>query len=300
MMTTKSIFGTSGLFTIVLAFGCSGQSVNDVGDINSSGGASSGALNSGGAPTASAGSNSTISAGAPNAVGGTTGCVSAGPELPPDSGILPASAAPLVGTWLGYVENFKFGDQTDKISITFGSCPSGSTVVFGDSEAPPAATDAEQLYPPNASENPLYPSPQWRPYPGVLHTLLNATFSNDRLQFDVAPEQVFASWCELQRSYEVATSPGTFWCLPNWGSGMDATGCFQPDPATNQRVPRACSQLDNCLFNTNRCSCTAQACSANLEPSIHFDLNVNLSSSKADGSVAGFSDGTRNVHFTKQ
>jgi hypothetical protein len=127
---------------------------------------------------------------------------------------------------------------------------------------------------------------------------MKASLDGQRLQFDIAPTEVWKAWCELQTPILDEANPGMIYnCVHNWGFSFGSK-CSQMDPNTHQEVPIDCGKLALCMAGGGVCGCTAQGCTASLEPSVHFDMVVAVP--KADGSVAGLDSSVHNVHLAKR
>ncbi len=320
----------SAFLSVLCALGCSGKSLNDAGDVNTQttgGGDSGGAHAAAGASAANAagrtgagsiGGNTSAGGSGNTASGGSGGSISqagsggsisrAGSGGSTSSGGssggpgTAGASATIVGTWRGYIENYKTSDLTDSVELRISQGSLAGQVIFGEAMAPPPASDPQADYPPPSDANlagPSYVGPQ----AGFVYTLVNPSFVGARLQFDVAPGELYQSWCALQTPYKDDFNAGDYYnCLPNWGSigsgGPGGTGsCSQMNPVTMVRVPRDCGQLRLCTPG-GACVCTATSCTANLAAPTHFDLAIALP--KADGSVVGLDGTTHNVHLTKQ
>jgi hypothetical protein len=204
-------------------------------------------------------------------------------------------AVEISGTWTGYVESYTFSDQSD--AVTLNLSVAGSTVTgqatFGMSAAPPAPTDPSVGYPPGLSLDPGGAGALSGPYPGFAFTIQNGTFSGDRLQFATSTTELWSAWCAAQTPIADEVNAGNYSCVHNWGITGGAT-CSQTDPMTQQIIPVDCTKYVLCQ---QVCACTAQACSAGSDQSVHFDLNIQLP--RADGSATGLDSNVHNVHLTK-
>jgi hypothetical protein len=267
-----------GIVAAVLA-GCGGSTASSP-DQGAAGSGGSGSMGSGGNQAMAGGGNATPDA-------------SDGPGDAPSMG--------LVGTWKGYVENFKFKDDTDAVLLVITSEAGAGHITFGNSPAPPPATDPNVGYPPDVkSAGPGGMPPFTGPYAGFAFTLVDPTYANDRLQFTIAVNELYAHWCELQTPIlDEANAGGMYFCAHNWGfRGGGPTACSQPDPSTMMDVPIDCEKLRLCQPG-GACACTAQSCTVSLFYAVlHFDMTV--AGSKANGSAQGLDQELHNVHFTKQ
>ena len=295
------------VFSVLCALGCSGKSVNAVGDLNTATGSSGGAggtSTAAGAPpagtagdSAGGGSASGSDGGATSAAGGSAGSSSAAGSSAAGAS---AAGAPsgIDGTWRGYVENYKNSDLTDTVEVRIFQDGLVGQIVFGEVMAPPPATDPQADYPPPSDANMGGPGYTSGPDAGFVFTLMNPSFNGTRLQFDIAPNELYQSWCALQTPYKDDFNAGdNYNCLPNWGSVSDGTNCWQPEPKTMEMVARSCAQIRLCT-QSSTCACTPTSCTATLATSVHFDLMVAVP--KADGSVVGLDSNVHNVHLMKQ
>jgi hypothetical protein len=205
----------------------------------------------------------------------------------------------LSGSWSGYVENFAFNDQSDAVTLTFRNAPPGGQVVFGDSPPLAPPSDPNVGYPGGLQLEPMHPSTS-APYPGFAFTLMKTSLDGQRLQFDIAPTELWTTWCQLQTPIlDEVNADMSYGCVHNWATSFGGPqGCSQTDPATRQQVPIDCGKLALCQFGSGVCGCTAQGCAVTLVTSVHFDLV--MAAAKADGSVKGLDGSLHNVHLTKR
>ncbi len=196
------------------------------------------------------------------------------------------------GTWVGYIETYKFPSGSDKLAMTLKGMPDGTvvgTMVFGEKPAPPPPTDPERGYPPgfDVSAPPLFFGE------GFVHTVIAGKLAGKRLTFKITSTEVFKKWCELQTSYP--GSPGCRSCLPNWGLTCCGSKCTQTNPDTGEIVPRDCGKLYLCAAR-RVCECSTKGCTTKPDGDTTFDIA--FSGGEANGSTIGafFS---RNVHFTR-
>lgn len=246
----------------------------------------------------SSGTGSTGSAGS-QGTGGTANVADASPDAVDGSG--GASLDGLQGSWKGYVENFQFSDQSDAVLVEFGSgAGPANHVRFGNASPPPPVTSPNLGYPPGVafSGGPGRPA-LMGPYPGFAFTLTNVTYDRQRLQFDVATNELWKEWCGLQIPILDEINPdGSYYCVHNWGFTAGGTACSQVDPMTQMSVPIDCGKLALCQPAGGVCVCNAQGCVANLNADLHFDMMI--APPKVDGSVRGLDSGSHNVHLNKQ
>lgn len=279
MSTRQRLFEVA---VAVVAFACGGSTGKDAAT-GGAGGAAAGNGGIGGGGTGAIGGRGGGTNGGTGGAGGSVGGV----------GGISGASADLVGKWVGYVENHKFSDSTDTITLTIASPQIDGSVVFGQSPAPPPPTDPNVGYPPGVT---FSSGPMQGPVVGFAYTILSPSFDGERLQFDASPNEVWKLWCEMQTPIADETNPGMYSCVPNWGFESGTGGCFQTNPKTQQKVQVDCGKLMLCSMGSP-CKCTAQGCTTDVSGGIHFDMSVALP--KADGSASGLG-GLNNVHLKKQ
>jgi hypothetical protein len=252
-----------------------------VGDLGNDSGSSSGTMGGGGAGFSGA-------AGA----GGTMNLWDASSDVADVAVVIPPND--LQGSWKGYVENFQFGDQSDAVLVSITSNAGAGQITFGNSAAPPPATDPNIGYPPGAT---LTSSTAELPYPGFAFTLTNVKYDGQRLQFDVATSELWIHWCELQTPIPDEHNAGVYSCVHNWPTASGGSTCSQTDPMTQMSVPINCGKLALCqgFF----CRCDMQGCTVYLDSHpLHFDMVI--APPKANGSVRGLDADLHSVHLTKE
>ena len=89
--------------------------------------------------------------------------------------------------------------------------------------------------------------------------------------------------------------PGAYSCIAGT-FGASAEQCLLED-ASGMATPVDCGWGYLCASGV--CSCTEQVCTANPILVDHFELNLDLDLTRADGSVAGLDSNVHNVHLTK-
>ena len=299
------------LFSVLYVLDCSGKTVNDVGGANTQtagSGGTGGSAAAAGAPAVSLAGSSTSDSGAAGvSSAGTRDAGAPAGSSTSDSGAAGVSSAGtgdagapdgIDGTWRGYIENYKNSDLTDTAEVRISMGGLAGQIVFGEVMAPPAATDPQADYPPPSSTNMGGPGYTSGPDAGFVFTMMGSSFNGKRLQFDVAPNELYQSWCSLQTPYKDDLNVGdNYYCLPNWSFAGDGTSCWQTDPMTMEKVARSCTQLRLCTPGAT-CACTPTSCTAHIATSVHFDLM--LAFPKADGSIVGLDSNVHNVHLTKQ
>ena len=216
------------------------------------------------------------------------------------------------GTWLGYVENYQFNDQSDVVTLVLDRDGTGQ-ITFGSSPQPEPFSDPSVGYPKSkldADGNELVLTEGVGvPVPGYAFPIQNASGDESRLRFDVAFSDVWLEWCTAQTPFHQGLALNgedldEYACVPNWPNDQ-AHGCSLQDPMTMEWVPLDCTKFSLCVARF--CACTARECVAANVGSAHFDLD--LGETKAEGSFrgvpggigfAGFQVGTHNVYLTKQ
>ncbi len=208
----------------------------------------------------------------------------------------PAASA-LSGTWVGYVESFKFGDGSGAVTLVLDGSGAGTTF-FGPGPALAPPTDPEIGYPPEADARENF-----------AFTNLSPTFAAPRLTVSVAPGEVHKTWCELQTTvypmYNSESDGGCgpllgYGCLPNAatqgnGSSCAWSSCDHPNWTTID-----CGKLALCSMGGGACQCAQTSCTVNLPPSGSIAFDVQLAGNSLDGSVTGLDGSVHNVHFTRQ
>jgi hypothetical protein len=267
--------------------GCQGRVLELAGS-----GADSGSPSGASASTSeSSGSASTESYGG---IAGAKACTLA-PTPVPDAGVAGATLAPVVGTWTGYAET------SDNMTLVFTQQTDGSmsgSLTFGTGSPPAPPTSANDPYPPGFSgETSSVPFP----YVGFPYTATDVSFDGTRLQLAVVTNELWKTWCGLQKSFDWSPGvPGTCGCLPNWG-GMGSTNgtgpCSINNPTTGAAEAIPCALVGPCTFD-RICSCDATGCSVDMQ-NASTKLDVQLAGDKLDGSIAGLSQSPLNVHFTR-
>lgn len=198
----------------------------------------------------------------------------------------------LAGTWSGYIENYYFPSQSDSVVLVVETGVPTGHAVFGSGTAPPPATDGNVGYPPNLTAS--GGSAGYYVYEGFEYTMRLGNVTDARVRFKLSTSELWSSWCPLETPYD--WGGGNYGCVPNWGWSSDGQTCLQTDPQSGAVTSRDCTLLTLCT-SSSVCSCTATACSANLQDDIQFDLH-HLNDA-LDGSIAG-TLGDHNVHLMRQ
>jgi hypothetical protein len=270
---------------VVSLAGCQGHVLELVGSGDDAGSTSGAGASTG----ASSGSASTDSYGG---IAGASACTVAPTPVPDAGGVAGATLAPLVGTWTGYAET------SDNMTLVFTQQADGSvtgSLTFGTGSPPAPPTSRTDIFPPgfggDVNSVPL-------PYIGFLYTATDVSFDGTRLQLGVVNNELWKTWCGLQKSFEWGpNSPWACGCLPNW-PGMGAAGsCSLQNPATGAAEAIPCALVGPCSVYPI-CSCDATGCSVDMQ-NASTRLDVQLAGDKLDGSIAGLPTSPLNVHFTR-
>ena len=224
-----------------------------------------------------------------------------GGNATPDAsdGATDAASMGLVGTWKGYVENFKFKDDTDAVLLVITSEAGAGRITFGNSPAPPP-----QPIPTSATRRTSSPWAQVAARRSRVPTQGSHLRWSSRRVVAIGCSSMSrsTSFTRIGANYRRRSStkpmPGHNTIARTIGASMEGpTGCAQPDPKTMMNVPIDCEKLRLCQ-SSGTCACTAQGCTANLDAGLHVDLTV--AGSKASGSARNLDQDLHNVHFTKQ
>lgn len=123
-----------------------------------------------------------------------------------------ANLADYVDAWDGYTEAQQFVFDSDRIRVRINGNGLG-TLVLGESQAYPPATDPNVGYPPNEdSMSAIIKTSMFRA--GMEYPLHGVKVESKRIRFTVSTNDFYKSWCELQTP--VATNdPNVFSCGPN-------------------------------------------------------------------------------------
>lgn len=211
--------------------------------------------------------------------------------------LVEAGTSDLAGTWVGYVESYKFPSGSDAVTFQISGVVAG-TVTFGGAPPPPAPTDPNGAYPPGLVSSMMQAPAPSQYLEGFVLTMLAGSFDGARLKLGVQSTQVFKAWCELQTQIWGNGGDGgaPYSCLPNWGYSGDGTTCSSTNPAnSSQTITYTCEKLGLC---GGVCECTLTSCTVPVTaPTITFDMVY--TPGKLDGSITG-DLGDKNVHLKKQ
>jgi hypothetical protein len=216
-----------------------------------------------------------------------------GPQATPGitaSGSGGAAGEAFVGTWTGYVENKRFRSGSDALLLsiqrTSATELSGQLTMGQGTGAVPDPSVMVGFF------GTATPSPM-EPIEGYAYTLMNGKVTGTRIEFDVALNEIWQSYCSAQTPV-----PGKYACI--WSEGgytFDSGHCIGLDATGQQRTEVDCSLLAMCTGGG--CVCDDTHCFADTRMYIsHFDMT--LRSPYLDGSAYGNSFMPNNVHFTPQ
>ena len=174
-----------------------------------------------------------------------------------------ASLADYVDSWDGYTEAHEFVPGSDRIRVRIGGDGEG-TLVLGESQTYPPATDPNVGYPPGEDAmSAILAGKMFRP--GMEYPLHGVKVESKRIRFTVSMNDFYKTWCELQTPVPTS-NPDVFFCGPDGYSGNAQGMCFF-GPAN---TPVDCGKATLCTGNLV-CTCTATSCTANEDFSIQFD-----------------------------
>jgi hypothetical protein len=175
-----------------------------------------------------------------------------GQQTPPAT--LGAKLVDYSGKWDGYVEAFRFTDDTDRVRVTIDENGSG-TVTAGD-DVMLRGLDAD-AYPPAWTTNDDGGLPRPGPaimVPGLAYELTKVAVQSLRIQLETSTLEAFRDWCELQSPALVNEAENLYACLPPGGTSFDGSACYL---VTTEPTPIGCGRLA-CTYV---CRCTGAGCS---------------------------------------
>lgn len=198
-----------------------------------------------------------------------------------------ASLADYVDEWDGYTEAHEFVPGSDRIRVRIGGDGQG-TLVLGESQTYPPATDPNVGYPPDEDGmSSTFKKLMFRA--GMEYPLHGVKVESKRIRFTVSMNDFYKSWCELQTPVPTGT-PDVYFCGPNGYSGTPDGMCFVSDTG----APVNCAKASLCT-GPMVCSCTATSCTANTDYSVQFDAALREQGTLLEGT---FNNAT--VRFERQ
>jgi hypothetical protein len=210
------------------------------------------------------------------------------PPWPTPTQCPPAGSSPLVGEWVGHIENYAFPSGSNLVHLFIEGADDTSfcgSVIFGAGPLPPPATNPDVGYPPGADIQNLHFTPAWNaPYEGFNYRLMNAAVSGNDIRYGVYTYELWNSWCVLQTSY--LTERGDFRCITN-GIGEKSSEAGTDGGAecaivdSSNRTVVDCDKLVLCggpsVFDAV-CECNAAGCMAH-------SFNTRELGARVDGNV---------------
>ena len=113
-----------------------------------------------------------------------------------NSGVTGSSLVDYVDQWDGYTEAQQFVFDSDRFRFKLNGDGTG-TVVLGESQVYPAATDPNVGYPPGEDlMSAVVKVGQYRG--GFEYPVHDVIVQSKRIRFKVSPNDFFKGWCELQ------------------------------------------------------------------------------------------------------
>jgi len=199
-----------------------------------------------------------------------------------------ASLADYVDEWDGYTEAHQFVSGSDRIRLKIGGDGTG-TLVLGESQTYPPATDPNLGYPPDedAMAATIKPS-MFRA--GMEYPLHGVKVESKRIRFTVSTNDFYKTWCELQTPVPTTSNPDVYFCGPDGYSGTPDGMCFRGDTG----APVSCAKAALCRGNSV-CACTATSCTSNTDSSVQFDAALREQGTLLEGT---FNNAT--VRFERQ
>ncbi len=185
------------------------------------------------------------------------------PPVWPDDEVCDSGAElDIKGTWVGQVLGDSLGPfSSNEVTLTIeglnqDGAPCG-TIVFGEGEPLPLATDAAAIYPPESTG--LTPPPweddedgkSWGVLPGAPQSVINASVSEKRLTFEYGRYEPWRDWCKLQTPTQ--HFDGSYGHIPESTKLVDGK-CFIGDEEISCDVVY--------MRGSVRCYCDATSCDA--------------------------------------
>lgn len=179
------------------------------------------------------------------------------------NGVTGSSLTDYVDQWDGYTEAQQFVPGSDRFRFKLNGDGTG-TVVLGESQTYPAATDPDVGYP--ADEDLMTVATKTGRYrAGFEYPVHDVIVESKRIRFKIAPNDFYKGWCELQTPVVSVDQAGVYSCGPN---------------GFTQTTPGTCIGNDNKAINCTKamlctgpftCQCTATSCTASDNSATIFD-----------------------------
>ena len=218
---------------------------------------------------------------------GVQACAQKGSTVDLGTNVTGASLADYVDEWDGYTEAQQFVSGSDRIRVKIGSDGQG-TLVLGESQTYPPATDPNVGYPPDEDAMAVIIKPSMF-RAGMEYPLHGVKVESKRIRFTVSTNDFYKAWCELQTPVPTTGNPDVYFCGPNGYSG-NGEMCFAGDTG----APVNCAKAALCT-GPLVCACTATSCTSNTDFSVQFDAALREQGTLLEGT---FNNAT--VRFERQ
>lgn len=178
-----------------------------------------------------------------------------------------ASLVDYVDSWDGYTEAQQFVFDSDRVRLKLTGDGQG-TVVLGEAQTYPAATDPNVGYPTNEDAmSVIVKQNMFRA--GFEYPVHGVKVEASRIRFTVSTNDFYKTWCELQTPVN-SGQDGIYFCGPNGYRGNPDGTCVSLDTAAGPGAPINCVKAALCT-GQRTCACTATSCTSNGEFSTQFD-----------------------------
>lgn len=185
-----------------------------------------------------------------------------------------ANLSDYVDQWDGYTEAQQFVFGSDRVRVRIGGDGQG-TLVLGESQTYPAATDPNVGYPPNEDGmSGIIKQTMFRA--GAEYPLHGVKVESKRIRFTISTNDFYKSWCELQTPVATDT-PDVYSCGPSGYSSSEGM-CF----ASGTGAPINCGKASLCS-GPRVCVCTATSCTSNTDYATQFDAALREDGSLLEG-----------------
>jgi len=178
------------------------------------------------------------------------------------NGVSGASLTDYADQWEGYTEATQLVFGSDRFRFRLNGDGTG-TVVLGESQVYPPATDPNVGYP--TDEDQMTAAVKVDMFrPGFEYPVHDVTVESKRIRFKVVPYDFYKGWCELQTPVESLSQKGVYFCGPN---------------SLSQTSPGVCVGGDGTRIDCNKgllcgrfiCQCTAAGCTSGDTGTTIFD-----------------------------
>lgn len=190
-----------------------------------------------------------------------------------------ASLADYVASWEGYTEASQLVFGSDRVRLRIDRDGQG-TVIFGESQTYPVATDPNVGYPPNEDQmQAVIKLIEWRP--GMQYPLHDAKVENKRIRFTLMQTDFYKTWCELQTPVE--TDQGGFYSCSTGGFSRDPSGVC----STSRGEVIDCSKAMLCIGVPRVCTCTETSCTSAQDSFTQWDAALRDNGKSMEGTFQG-------------